>query len=301
VNFRKDFINRSTRSDGCRLIVNADDFGLSTEVNEGILEAFEQGILTSTSLIPTGEAFRHAVEIARKTPSLDVGIHLTLTGEKSVLEKNEIPTLVDEKGNFRRSVYPFFSDYIRNRISMEDVRNEYSAQFDKVIDHGISISHIDSHQHLHVLPKILEITIQLANRHGIRAIRFPKERIRIQHLATGSNYPRLIQQIVLNIFCAYSRERMKHYATDHFHGFYYGGDLDKNNLKRILVEQLDNGIVEIMCHPGRIIDGKTMEKYSHWNYQWDNELEGLVDPDVINIVRESNITLSSFKGKYKYI
>lgn len=94
---------------------------------------------------------------------------------------------------------------------------------------------------------------------------------------------------------------MKHYATDHFYGFYYGGDFDKYKLKRILLEQLDNGIVEIMCHPGKHIDGKTMEKYSNWNYKWYNELEALVDPGIKNIVQENNIILSSFIGINKYI
>jgi len=285
---------RSARSHGRRLIVNGDDFGLSPEVNEGILEAFRQGILTSTSLIPMGDAFQQAVEIVVKTPSLDVGIHLTLTGEKSILEKRQIPTLVDENGKFRQSANHFFSDYFRSRISMEDVRKEFSAQFEKLIFHGISISHVDSHQHIHMLPKILEITIQLADRYNIRVIRFPKEKIRIKHLASSSKYPRLIQQLVLNLFCAYSRGLMKYYATDHFYGFYYGGDLDKYKLKSILLEQWDNGICELMCHPGKIMDGKTMEKYSHWNYKWGNELEGLVDPDVKYIIQKHNIKLSSF-------
>lgn len=301
MNSHKNYINRSAHSHGRRLIVNGDDFGLSSEVNEGILEAFKQGILTSTSLIPTGEAFQQAVEIVKESPSLDVGIHLTLTGEKSVLGKHQIPTLVDENGIFRQSAYNFFSDYIRNRISMEDVRKEFCAQFEKLIFHGISISHIDSHQHIHVLPKISEITIQMAKRYGIRAIRFPKEKIRIQHLASGRKYPRLIQQIVLNLFCDYSRERMKNYATDHFYGFYYGGHLDKYKLKSLLLQNWDNGIVEIMCHPGKIRDGRTIQKYSHWNYKWDTELEGLVDKDIINIIEEKKIKLSSFVDINKLI
>lgn len=87
---------------------------------------------------------------------------------------------------------------------------------------------------------------------------------------------------------------MKDYGTDHFYGFYYGGDLDKYKLKNLLLENLDNGIVEIMCHPGKIRDSKTMQKYSHWNYKWENELEGLIDPDIKTIVREYKIILSSF-------
>jgi len=232
--------------------------------------------------------------MVQNAPSLDMGIHLTLTGEKSVLEKHQIPTLVDENGKFRQSAFHFFSDYIRNRISMEDVRKEFCAQFEKLLFHGISISHIDSHQHIHVLPKILNITIQLADQYGIRFIRYPRERIRIQHLTSGKKYPRLIQQIVLNLFCVYSIEQMKSYATDHFYGFFYGGNLDKTKLKNILFEQSDNGVAEIMCHPGKIIDGKTKKKYPHWNYKWDDELEGLVDPEIQKIVQEYKIILSSF-------
>jgi chitin disaccharide deacetylase len=285
-------------STGCRFIVNADDFGLSAAVNEGILQAFRQGILTSASLMPTGDAFPQAVRMIKENPALDVGIHLTLVEEKSVLAQRQIPSLVDENGRFRRSAYLFFSDYLRNRISMEEVSKELCAQFEKVISHGVAVSHIDSHQHIHMLPGILEITVRLADRYGIRFIRCPKERICFRNIISYGKYTRLLQQIILNIFCMYSKKQIRPYAVDHFYGFFNGGHLDKSKLVKIF-EKHKFGTTEIMCHPARITHGKTIVKYSHWNYEWNAELKGLTDFDIKKMIREKRIILSSFEGKKK--
>ena len=282
-------------------IVNADDFGLTPEVNKGIIQAYQRGIVTSASLMPTGSAFKQAVQLIRDNPKIDVGIHLTLTGEKSLLNPTEIPTLVDDRGRFRKNAYSFIFDYMRNQISMNEVESELEAQFENIIKHGVLISHIDSHQHIHMLPKILEITIRLAEKFGIRYIRCPKEKIRFESIFSFWKYPRLIQQITLNFFCLYSKERIKPYSVGGFHGFFHGGELGKPALSHIFSMQED-GVNEIMVHPAAIHKGNSMEAYFQWNYKWQEEFEGLIDPDILALVKKQGIKLANFldinKGRF---
>ncbi len=276
-----------------KLIVHADDFGLTSEVNEGIIQAFKSGIVTSTSLMAMGEGFSNAIQLIMNNPSIDVGVHLTLIEEKSIMPKQTIPTLVDDLGKFRRNAYGFFLDYLRNGISMKEVEKEFRAQIEKVYDSGIKISHIDSHQHIHILPEILEVTIELAEDYGIKYIRCPKERVEVRNILSFKKFPRLLQQMALNIFCLYSRRRIKKFTVDNFYGFYDGGHLEKNRLLKILAIQ-DNGISEVMCHPASRRDGKTRIKYSHWNYNWQDELDCLLDDEVINLIKQKKIKLTSF-------
>jgi len=281
-------------------IVNADDFGLTSEVNEGIIQAFLRGIVTSASLIPSGTAFPQAVQFIKDNPGIDVGIHLTLIAEKSLLNPREIPTLVDNQGCFRKTAYMFILDYMRKHVSMNEVEMELDAQFERVIQHGISISHIDSHQHIHMLPKVLEITIRLAEKYGIRHIRCPKEKIRFESIYSFRKYPRLMQQIALNLFCLYSRKRIKSYSIGGFHGFFYGGGMGKPALMKILSIQEDK-ISEIMVHPALIKKESSMETNYKWNYKWQEEYEGLIDPDVLNLVKEKKIILSTFSDIGKIV
>lgn len=274
-------------------IVNADDFGLTSEVNEGIIKAFRRGIVTSTSLIPSGDAFFQAVLFIRDNPKIDVGIHLTLVGEKSLLNHNEIPTLVDTHGRFRKSAYNFVLDYMRNHISMNEVEMELDAQFEKIMKHGVSLSHIDSHQHIHILPKILEITIRLAEKYGIPHIRWPKEKIRFEFVYSFRKYPRLMQQITLNLFCIYSKKRIKPYSVGGFHGFFHGGEMGRSALIEILSAE-ENGISEIMVHPAAMRPESAMEAYSQWNYRWQEEYESLIDLNIVELIRKRGIKLVSF-------
>ena len=274
-------------------IVNADDFGLTSAVNKGIIQAFQRGIVTSASLVPSGASFAQAIQFIKENPKIDVGIHLTLIGEKSLLNHREIPTLVDEHGCFRENAFKFFSAYMKKQISMNEVERELCAQFEKINGHGVPISHIDSHQHIHMLPKILEITIRLAKKYGIRHIRYPKEKIRFESIYSFRKYPRLMQQIALNLFCLYSRQRIKPYSVGGFHGFFHGGGMGKSVLMKTLSRQED-GICEIMVHPAVIKEENGMRTYYKWNYKWQEEYEGLVDPDILYLVKKQGIKLAKF-------
>jgi predicted glycoside hydrolase/deacetylase ChbG (UPF0249 family) len=165
------------RREQLRLIVHGDDFGLAAAVNEGITQAHRHGILTSTSLIACGAAFDHAVSWSRETPSLDVGVHLTLVEEEPLQPPSSIPTLVTDSGRLHRNAWTFTRRYVTGQISLREVRLELDAQIRRVTEAGITPSHLDSHQHLHALPGIMRIVVELARRHQIAAVRLPRERL----------------------------------------------------------------------------------------------------------------------------
>jgi predicted glycoside hydrolase/deacetylase ChbG (UPF0249 family) len=211
------------------------------------------------------------------------------------LDPSEIPTLVDQNGRFRENAFTFLSAYMKKKISMNEVERELHAQFEKVMQHGVSISHVDSHQHIHMLPKILEITIRLAEKFGVRHIRYPKEKIRLESIYSFGKYPRVVQQIALNLCCLYSRKRIRPYAGGNFHGFFHGGRMRKIVLQKILSAKED-GISEIMVHPALIKNKDSMETYRKWNYKWQEEYDGLIDPDILDLIKINKIKLATPDG-----
>src|SRR5215510_3855496 len=165
-----------------RLIVNADDFGISEAVNEAVIRAFTEGVLTSCSLMVTGEAFEHAVSLAHAYPGLAVGIHLVTVMGRAVLPPAEIPTLVDAAGHFvsnptRAGLKYYFSPQARSEL-----RQELQAQFDTFAATGLRLSHIDGHLHMHVHPVIFRAALELGVRYGARCMRIPQEEY---HLAVN--------------------------------------------------------------------------------------------------------------------
>jgi hopanoid biosynthesis associated protein HpnK len=280
-----------------KLIVNADDFGLTEEINHGIIQAHKKGILTSTSLVAAGEAFDEAVTLARQHPTLDVGVHLTLVEERSISERSRVPTLVNSDGYFRKSAFSFLRDYVLNRIDMSEVRLELTAQIKKINDSGVPVSHLDSHQHIHILPKILRIVLQLAQDFHIEKIRAPFEQPKWQYFLSVRKWPRLVQQLVFNLSLSNARYLLRSYSPVHFFGFFYGGHLSATRLARI-ISCLPMGVSEVMCHPG-LGGGRSSEKYGHWQYDWWNECCALMNESILDLVREKRVVLSSFRGVHE--
>jgi hopanoid biosynthesis associated protein HpnK len=274
-----------------KLVVNADDFGLSEKINDAILYAHKNGILTSTSIMANGKAFQHAVAKYMSSPTIDIGIHLTLVGEEPVLDPLTIPDLVTSKGMFYQHAKNFILKYLLGRIDERQIYKELEAQVVKVLDSGIAVSHIDSHQHLHMLPKILRAVISISKKYGIRFIRFPNEKINSSMLHELSHMPRLMQMLVLSSFCRIGR-RLNFARTDRFFGFLYSGRLNRFNLISILYQLPITGVSEIMCHPG-FEDSNS--SYAHWDYHWQDELNALVDPNIKEFIVKNEIELISFR------
>jgi hopanoid biosynthesis associated protein HpnK len=277
--------------DTCKLIVHADDFGISEQVNSGILEAHNQGILTSTSIMATGAAFEDAVAMCRTAPALDVGIHLTLVEEQSLVSKELIPSLLDADGRFYGHATAFTKRYFAGKIRIAEVIRELEAQIQKVLDHGLAISHLDSHQHVHMLPDIWRAVVGLAKKYHIPAVRLAREKLRVYMLQETGAVARIPPLLVLNLLAGL-RGGAEVMSTDHFVGFFFGGNMVKTNLKTVLQNLPAFGTCELMCHPGH---GDADSHYRHWHYNWADELAALVDPEIRNLLSNRGVKLISYR------
>lgn len=277
---------------GPGLIVHADDFGISENVNEGILLAHTRGIVTSASIMASGAAFEHAVAISHRTPSLDVGVHVTLTGERPLLPAAEVRSLVDEEGRFADHAMAFGKRYLLGKIRPREVRREIEAQLKMVRSAGIKVSHVDSHQHVHMFPMVFAILLDLVKKYGIPAVRVPRERLSAKLFWRGRSITRVLQLLTLNALCDRAlRVSGPFVRPRHFAGFMFGGKLAAPNL-RYLVENLPaSGCCELMCHPG-LDDPRS--RYGHWGYQWAAELDALMDPEMRRILQHRGIALTSY-------
>jgi hopanoid biosynthesis associated protein HpnK len=272
-----------------RLIVNADDFGLSEAVNRAVIEAHEHGIVTSTSIMAGGSAFEHAAELAVRCPTLDVGVHLTLTEQRPVAES--VPSLVRSDGRFAPHATDFARHWLRGAIALADVRRELDAQIRRVRAHGVRPTHLDGHQHVHVLPGIARVVAELAREHGIGAVRLPIERPRGYMLKDLGNLKRVAEQIALGTFATLSPlKRLR--RVDRFVGFYFGGRLNEQNLRTVLERLPARKTVELMCHPGF---EDPASPYNHWHYGWAAETAALKSPRIRELIDAHGVRLIGYR------
>jgi predicted glycoside hydrolase/deacetylase ChbG (UPF0249 family) len=273
-----------------QLVVNGDDFGLSESINEGIVRAHTRGILTSTSIVASGAAFDHAIALAQTHPTLDLGVHLTLTEERPVSAVESVRSLLIDGATFAPNPGEFIKRYLPGAIAMREVALEFEAQVARVRAAGIRVTHLDGHQHLHALPGIRREVAALAQRHGIHFIRQPRERLHPFMLVDARRLGRTAALTALNLVCR-APQSWGAGATDHFVGFYFGGRLNKPNLRTLIAGLPKSGTCELMCHPG----SAAMElRDSGGVYDRRAECDALCDPDVRLNLNARGIELVSF-------
>jgi len=273
------------------LIVNADDLGLSEKVNEGILDAHCNGIVTSASIMANGASFDHAISICREVPTLDLGIHLNLVDEPPVLVSKKVPSLVCQRGRLHSHAKTFARKYFCGSISLKEIKKELDAQIKKVMNQGIQVSHFDSHQHLHMLPGVLRVAVELAREYGIPAIRIPNETLCPYMLRNLGKISRVLELVTLKFFCHLTKS-IDILRPQYFAGFFFGGNLNKRNLQQILENLPRSGTCELMCHPGK---DDPHSQYGQWGYQWKDELTALTDPSTLSLLRHKGIHLTSYR------
>lgn len=277
-----------------KLIVNADDFGLHSEINKGIIKGHRDGFITSTSLMCSAPAFEEAVALAKECPKLGIGIHLTLVGGvRPLLSVNEIPSLVDSKGLLLPDYIAFSKGYYSGRIKSSDVLKELRAQIEAALASGLRITHVDSHQHTHILPGVSNLVLTLCREYGLSKMRLPKE----SYSFTGgfkANYGRIIGRNGLTFFSkliekkAFSRGMR---FPDYFFGMLAGGNLNRSLVGNIL-KQLPEGVSEIMTHPG--LSNYELSKLFSWQYHWEQELDSYLARENLQLLKDKNIELINF-------
>ncbi len=270
-----------------RLVVNADDLGLAPEIDDGIFEAAQAGIVTSASVLVMGRSF----ESARRRLSgvgLGVGVHLAAVGGLPPAAGAErLPGLCDD-GRLPRAWPRLIGKLLlRPRIAREVIA-EFEAQLSRARDSGLAIDHVDAHQHLHVWPALLGAVLDLCRRFGVRRLRLPDEPPSPAAIARPI---RLAAMIPLAGLGAWSRRRAEHFIAPRFWGLYDGGSLDRPALLR-LIEGLSDGDHEIGCHPGRGVQG--VPEDPEWRYRWDAERVALCDPQVRSVIDLRGIRLCRF-------
>jgi hopanoid biosynthesis associated protein HpnK len=282
------------------LILNADDFGMTLGINEGIIRAHRDGTLTSTTLMANAQAFDDAVTRVRANPALGVGCHLVLIGGRAVAPLDEVASLVDESGNLPQGLGTFVARVSAGLIRQQDIEREFRAQIDKVRATGIEPSHLDSHKHTHAHPRVMESLARVARASGIARIRKPFEAFRDSWTTTriegvGASTQLMASaaaQIAAPMFETISREYNLR-SPDHFLGVAMTGQISSTVLRR-MVDTLPDGSTEIMLHPG-ICDADLAKTGSRLQRERQTELESLLDPELKRILVEQGVRLISYR------
>ncbi len=245
---------KSTRS----AIITADDFGLSREVNAGILKAHREGVLTGTSLMVAGAAAEEAAAIARDTPTLDVGLHLVVCHGSSVLDPSKLVGITNARGDFSYSPVTAGMNYYFNRKIRSALRDEIRAQIERHLQLVGYLNHIDGHLNFHVHPVIAGILIDLIREYRVPCIRLPRESVFTTLALARDNTPRKLVENV--IFRALSRRTRRMLtaagvrSTDWLFGLHQSGHLSEAYVAG-LIPRLRPGITEIYFHPAMDIGG----------------------------------------------
>ncbi len=232
-----------------RLILNADDFGLTPGINRAIAELHAAGALTSATLMANGPAFADAVRIARVHPTLGVGCHIVLTDGTPVSDPRSIPTLLGPDGrSFRPKLTDFVRDLIAGRISEEEIAREALAQVHRLHAAGIRVTHLDTHKHTHIFPPVTRALVRVMQTTSVPAIRNPFEPA---HTRSHAPLKRRLQIALLNRFRASFRRIASHVlTTDGTFGISATGSLDAAALRQLLSHIPTTGTFELLCHPG---------------------------------------------------
>ncbi|NQT22489.1 MAG: ChbG/HpnK family deacetylase [Candidatus Omnitrophica bacterium] len=257
-----------------KLIINADDFGISESINKGIIDAYKKGTVSDISLMAEGDAYDHAVEVAKENGIRNIGVHIVLSSGESISDR----------------YYKFPWKSVLGMVKSSDLRNRIKNQILTISNSGFNLTHLDSHQHAHMWPSIMKVFVQLAKEFNIKFVRNPgtekiydifdlKDSLRTLCLRGASAFSKNIL-VGAGIKC-----------NDYFCGHFYAGKLDKTRLLMMLSDMRD-GVTELSCHPGYLTD-EVSRKY-WWHSNCENELKALLDPEIQQAVKANNIELVSY-------
>ncbi len=277
-----------------KLILNADDFGSSPEVNRAIMRAHQEGVLTSCSLMVTGEAFEEAVDLARRNPGLGVGLHLTTVLGKSVLSPREIPHLVNELREF--SPYPSSSGcrYFFSPTARQELHQEIQAQFEKFAATRLPFSHIDGHLHHHIHPIIFAEAVQQASRFGVKAMRVPLDNLRLNLKFDHGHWPaKTIDSLIFGLLGLSMRKRLQRAGirfADQVYGHFQSGKMSQEYFQ-FLLRHINDEVNEVYFHPAAYDKEQLLNPHQR---QQEIEFETLLSPEVKREIEQRGIQLINY-------
>jgi hopanoid biosynthesis associated protein HpnK len=284
-----------------RLIINADDFGLTGGVNRAIAEGNQRGIITSATLIATGLAFEEAVQLAQLCPSLSIGCHVVLVDGVPVLDATQIPSLIDGDSpgqvRLRRGWGSFACAALSGRLAPQEIEAEATAQIRKLQSAGVVVSHVDTHKHAHVFPSVLRPLLRAAKACGVRVVRNPFEPARLSLLAQRPGlWKRWMATRMLRGFAGTFRRAVLDAgmaAPDGALGVTATGALDVQLLAWI-IERLPEGTWELVCHPG-YNDTQLQAVRTRLRQSRAQELELLTSCATLELLSRNSIDLISYR------
>lgn len=283
-----------------RLIINADDFGLSAGVNRAVVMAWQKGILTSASIMAAGAAFGDAVVLAKQNPGLQVGLHLTLVQGRAVLHPGEIPGLVDQSGNFTDNPVAAGMRYFFLKGLRQQLRSEIEAQIRRVQDAGIPLSHVDGHLNIQMQPVVFDILMELAPRYGIITFRLTRERLTPALLADGERtLGKRVDAFIFDRLAQRSRPHLERRGIRfpaEVKGLLNSGRMTEAYLLSLL-DDLQPGTTEIYFHPGCLPCAEITKRMP--NYWHEEELAALLSLRVKSALAEKGISLVNYRGEEK--
>ena len=285
-----------------RLIINADDLGLTPGVNRAILESNQNGVVTSATLMASAGAFADAVTSLRSHTNrrFSVGCHLVLVDGEPLAPASQVHTLTSGTSVFRQTIGELALAARTKKISEAEIETEATAQFKKLLAAGVTPSHFDAHKHAHMFPEILEPALRAARSCNIAAVRNPFEPSRPLSLSFLAKYRKLLKRYFQVRLLRTMRSKWLRLVResglktpDGSFGVITTGDVD-TTLIRALLENMPEGTWELVSHPG-YNDADLGKIRTRLRDSRDKELAILTSPDTRALIESLDIELISYK------
>lgn len=239
-----------------KLIINADDFGYCESVNKAIISAHKNGVVTSCTIMTGMPGFEEGVKLLQENPTLTCGVHMTLTCYKPILNTHK--TIVDENGYFYRRM----SQEIIDQIDTEEIYEEFCAQIDRAIEHGIKISHLDSHHHVHTMPLLKDVIKRITDKYKLP-------------IRGGFKYEHDLNVTIVPLIGTFYKDKV---STDFFE-------------QHINVD--DYEIMDMMCHPG--FESDFLRESTSYCSEREKEHFILTSKEFKDSIQRLNMTLTNYK------
>ena len=278
------------------LVITADDFGLSAEVNAAVEAAHRRGILSAASLMVGAPAAADAVERARRLPDLRVGLHVVLVDGDPVTDRKHVSGLIDHRGRLRNDLARYGAELALNASHRRQMAREIEAQFEAYQATGLPLDHVNAHRHFHLHPAVAAAVMTIGRRHGMRALRVPVEPWRVVAEIDPKTHRRIGRITAPWAAFIRSRARLAGLTTaDAVFGLAWSGAMTAQRLAALL-HRLPAGFVEIYLHPAE------SEAFADAapGYRYAEEFAALCDPECIAAVRRSGYTLGGYSDAHAH-